>query len=149
MKKWQKERNYRKIQNPDDTCRYVITIDGEDIEVNVDVYKAYSQSDRRERYLYERESGLILSIDQMDEEGMQRHLPKTESAEYVFMRSQERAKLLEAIKPLSSDEQELIRRLFFDGMTEKQYADSIGLSQVAVHKRKKKIFSRIIEKTGY
>ena len=149
MKKWQKERNYRKIQNSDNTCRYVITIDGEDIEVNVDVYKAYSQSDRRERYLYERENGLILSIDQMDEEGMQRHLPQTKSAEDVFMRSQKQAELQALIKPLSSDEQELIRRLFFDGMTEKQYADSIGLSQVAVHKRKKKIFSRIVEKIGY
>ena len=51
MKKWQMDRNYRAYENLDGSFVYIIAVDGVDVEVNKDVYMAYSQSDRRERYL--------------------------------------------------------------------------------------------------
>lgn len=40
-------------------------IDRKDIEVSAEVYTAYSQMDRRKRYLYEREDGHLLSLEQL------------------------------------------------------------------------------------
>ena len=48
----------------------------------------------------------------------------------------------EAIQCLSLEEQDLIRELFFKGRTEGDCAASIGISQVAVHKRKEQILKK-------
>ena len=64
MKKWQKNRNYRRIKDQNDTViSYVITVDGIDIEVTEEVFCVYAQADRRERYITEeQEKGKILSL---------------------------------------------------------------------------------------
>ena len=50
MKKWQEERNYRRVRNEaGEVIANIITVDGMDVEVPEDVYLAYSQADRRER----------------------------------------------------------------------------------------------------
>ena len=50
MKKWQEERNYRRIYNEaGEVIANIITVDGMDVNVAEDVYLAYSQADRRER----------------------------------------------------------------------------------------------------
>ena len=66
MKKWQEERNYRRIYNEaGEVIANIITVDGVDVEVAEDVYLAYSQADRRERYVREEQfSGKILSMEQ-------------------------------------------------------------------------------------
>ena len=66
MKKWQEERNYRRIYNEaGELIANIITVDGVDVEVAEDVYLAYSQADRRERYVREEQfSGKILSLEQ-------------------------------------------------------------------------------------
>ena len=49
MKKWQESRNYRQVKNDaGEIISYIITVDGIDVEVPEDVYRAYSQADRRE-----------------------------------------------------------------------------------------------------
>ena len=54
MKKWQEERNYRRIYNEaGEVIANIITVDGMDVNVAEDVYLAYSQADRRERYVWE------------------------------------------------------------------------------------------------
>ena len=70
MKKWQEERNYRRIYNEaGEVIANIITVDGVDVEVAEDVYLAYSQADRRERYVWEEQfSGKILSLEQMAED---------------------------------------------------------------------------------
>ena len=62
MKKWQEERNYRRVLNEgSEVIANIITVDGMDVEVPEDVYLAYSQADRRERYVREEmESGKLL-----------------------------------------------------------------------------------------
>ena len=70
MKKWQKERNYRRIRNEaGEVIANIITVDGVDVEVPEDVYLAYSQADRRERYVREEvEPGRLLSLDKLLED---------------------------------------------------------------------------------
>ena len=54
MKKWQEERNYRRVRNEGgEVIANIITVDGMDVEVPEDVYLAYAQADRRERYIME------------------------------------------------------------------------------------------------
>ena len=52
-------------------------------------------------------------------------------------------KLHEAIKELSDEDAELVRALFFEGVTERDYAKELNISQVAVHKRKKKVLEKL------
>ena len=51
MKNWQKNRNYKRIKDENgNVIANIITIDGIDVEVTEEVFLAYSQMDRRERY---------------------------------------------------------------------------------------------------
>lgn len=52
-------------------------------------------------------------------------------------------KLHEAIKELSDEDAELVQALFFEGVTERHYAKELNISQVAVHKRKKKVLEKL------
>ena len=65
MKKWQEERNYRRVRSEGgEVIANIITVDGMDVEVPEDVYLAYAQADRRERYITEEQSsGKLLSLD--------------------------------------------------------------------------------------
>ena len=54
MKKWQENRNYRRIKNENgEVIANIITVEGRDVEVSEDIFNAYAQADRRERYLLE------------------------------------------------------------------------------------------------
>lgn len=50
-----------------------------------------------------------------------------------------RRQLYDAITALSEADQSLIYALFFCGLTEKQYADKIGVKQQTIHKKKERI----------
>ena len=146
MQNWKKDRNYRKSQNRDGSFTYVITVDGETVEVSEEVYMAYSQADRRERYCAERESGQKLSLERMDEDNVpleymtDQHI---ESAEDAVIRKMLAESVAEAFWKLEPDERDLIRALVMDGVTEQEYAERAGVSQVAVHKRKKRLLKKI------
>ena len=72
MKKWQEERNYRRVRSEGgEVIANIITVDGMDVEVPEDVYLAYAQADRRERYIAEEQSsGKLLSLEQMEEDAL-------------------------------------------------------------------------------
>lgn len=42
MKYWQKAKNYRKYEREDGMFTHSIMVDGEDVEVSAEVYRAYS-----------------------------------------------------------------------------------------------------------
>ena len=48
---WKKSRNYRRVIDESGNVTPVITVDGVDVTVTEEVYVAYAQMDRRERYL--------------------------------------------------------------------------------------------------
>ncbi|WP_258106891.1 sigma factor-like helix-turn-helix DNA-binding protein [Christensenella minuta] len=148
MKHWQKERNYRKHENEDGTLTHIITVDDQEVEVSAEVFEAYSQADRRERYQAERDDGRLLSLERLAEDEMQlSHLTDKhiESAEDLAIQEMMIKQLLNAANLLSSEEQTLIRALFIENMSEREYAQVIGLSQKGVNKRKHKALQKVYE----
>lgn len=56
MKKWQKQRNYRRVKDKDgNVIKNIIKINGQSVEVSEEVFLAYSQSDRKVRYKKEKD----------------------------------------------------------------------------------------------
>ena len=52
-------------------------------------------------------------------------------------------KLHEAMKELSNEDAELVQALYFDELSEREYARVQGVSQVAVHKRKQRVLRKL------
>ena len=148
MQNWQKNRNYRKYKNADGTFSYIITVDGENVEVSAEVYRAYSKADRRERYCDEQEAGMMLSLEQLDEDGVSISLmagQHPESAENAAMRKILGEQAIEALLTLDKEDRRLIKAVVIDGKPEKDYAEVIGVVQSTVHKRKKRILKKIFD----
>ena len=147
MQNWQKNRNYRKRENLDGTFTCIITIDGEDVEVSEEVFKAYSQADRRERYVEERNAKTLLSVDRMADDGVPEFMTKRSviSAEDVVMRELLVGQAMAALSALSTEDRSLICAVVMDGVTEEEYAKRIGVRQSTVNKRKQKILKKIFE----
>lgn len=151
MKNWQESRNYRRIKDEQgQVVARIITVDGVDVEVTEELFLAYSQADRRERYLSEDTAAdKLLSLEQMAEDEVQpdyigMHL--TSSAEDEFLEAEaaeerERMKqsLLLALLSLNDADRELITALFFDGVSTREYARQKGVYQRAIVKRRDRI----------
>ena len=149
MKKWQENRNYRRIR--DDSGKVVaniITVDGMDVCVTEDV--AYAQMDRRERYLREdAPTGKQLSLEQMAEDGIlpdyvgAETSPSAEECCLEYECAAEREKLsgllLAALISLEGRDRQLITALFYDHLSTRECARLQGVSQRAVIKRRDRI----------
>ncbi len=146
--KWQESRNYRRFKNEKgEVVRRVITVDEQDIEVSEEVFLAYSQAERRERYIAEEvEQGLVLSLDKLIEDGVPLQklgVEPVESAEDSVVELERKAErfqqLPEALAALADSDRELIESLYFKGMSTREYARFLGISQRAVIKRRDRI----------
>ena len=137
MKKWQEERNYRRIYNEaGEVIANIITVDGVDVEVAEDV--------REEQF-----SGKILSLEQMAEDDLLSDYVGAETAPSAEEEALEREQaqslaerkemLLLAMLSLNDADRELINALFFDGASTRDYAARIGITQRAVIKRRDRI----------
>ena len=82
MEKWQENRNYRKIRDENGTViANIITVDGRDVAVTADVFAAYAQMDRRERYLSEDlPTGKVLSMERLSTREYARRIGVTQRA---------------------------------------------------------------------
>ncbi len=146
MKYWQKKRNYRTKKNTDGTLSYIITVDGQDVEVSPEVYKAYSQEDRRERYRAEREEGLLLSLDRLAEDGMQlSYLTDmcVESAENTALRNIRKECLQKALSLLKSEDQALVHAVYLDERSFREISKMSGIPVMTIYDRVQKAIARI------
>ena len=149
--KWQESRNYRRFKDENgEVVRRVITVNGQDVEVSEEVFLAYSQAERRERYIAEEvEPGLVLSLDKLIEDGVPLQklgvepIKRAEDSVVELERKAERfqqlCKLPEALAALADSDRELIESLYFKGMSTREYARFLGISQRAVIKRRDRI----------
>ena len=146
MQNWQRRLSHRRYKKPDGSFTYTVKVDGVEITVREEVYKTYAQSERREMYWAERDAGRMLSLDRMMEDDVllefltDEHI---ESAEDSAMRTIFAKQAMSAFMALAPDEKHLIQALVIDGMTERDYAAEIGLSQKGVNKRKHKILEKL------
>ena len=151
MKKWQENRNYRRIKDEQgETIARIITVDGVDVEVTEEVFLAYSQPERRERYITEEvEPGMVLSWEKLLEDGVplaSLGIEPEESAEDALLELEEsetradmKRLLADALLELREADRQLLQALYFHGLSTRAYAHHLGVSQRAVTKRRDRI----------
>ena len=166
MQNWQKNRTYRKYKNEDGTFTYIIMVDGVKVEVDEEIYKEYAKFERqmeyieldlkRDRVLQDSDGKVVL-----DENGLpvilserEISLEKLMDEDWDFQSSEslpeeavieafEFEMLYACLDLLDEDERELINALFFEHLTERQYAEKLGLSKTALHARKVKALKNL------
>ena len=155
MKKWQESRNYRQIKNDaGEIISYIITVDGVDVEVPEGVYRAYSQADRRERYVREEmEAGKLLSLDKLLEDDVPLEslgVDLVPSAEDTTLEQEECSetamqlkKLTEALSGLNTAERQLLQALYFEGIPAREYARQLGVYHRTVLYRRDKLLEKL------
>lgn len=132
----------------DEPKRFFIPAEGKLVEVSEEVYRAYYGMDRRERYLEERDlqNGLVSynTLDSPTRKG-EGAMPSciAPSVEDQMLASELLTLLHRCISVLPRAERELIQAIYFEGMTEKEYAKKIRLTQSGVSRRRKKILSKL------
>jgi len=142
-----------------------IRINGEQVSVSEEVYRAYKRPLWAERKQQERQkrcigkngnrctedcskcpfsrSGGTLSIEQFAEDGVDIPDPSDidEVIAYKLLLEQLGAALIE----LEPDERSLIDALFYKERAERDYATELGMSHQAVGKRKQKVLAKLRE----
>lgn len=140
-----------------------IEIDGEQIPVTEEVYRAYkrplwAEHKRKERAKRCRDEngsrctkdcrtcektrdGSILSLDKFNDEGYE-VADSVDLAELVADRLI-LEQLVKALDDLDPDVRSLINALFYNDRTERDYASEVGISHQAVGKRKQKLIEKL------
>jgi len=143
--------------------QFYIGVNGKQVEVTEEVYLAYYRSKRRDRY-FERDikterairdnAGNIVGYAPSKEDSLERiisanenFIDDQESVEDAVIRAFMSDALHKVLDKLPEVEQQLIDALFFSnggkGMTEREYAKEIGITQKAVNKRKHKVLAKL------
>ena len=131
-----------------DKEKYMIKIEGNLIEVSPDVYYAYFRMERQERGQEEKKQrNAVVSYDALDTEettGVD-VMPDliAPCPEQQIITGEIYDVLHRAVDALPRAERELIKAIFFDGLTEQQYALTSGTSQQGVSYRLRKILSKL------
>lgn len=148
---WKKDRNYRKHIKADGSVSHIITVDGIEVEVSPEVYHAYAQADRRERYCYERKAGLLLSLEHLGEDGAWiPHLWEqcVESAEDTVIREMMIAHMMDALTLLCPEERELLEQLYFQNISAREVARSSGVYHRTILYRRDKALEKLLRLIG-
>lgn len=155
MKNWQESRNYRRIKDKDgNIIANIITVDGVDVEVTEDVFLAYSQADRRERYIAEEvEPGRVLSLERLMEDGVplaKLGIEQEPSAENIVLEGEDekelaiqKSRLISALSSLDVAEKQLVQALFFDGIPLREYARCLNVQLRTVQYRRDKLLEKL------
>lgn len=131
-----------------DKEKYMIKIEGELVEVTPDVYYAYFHMERQERGQVEKgQRNEVLSYDALDNgetlgiEAMGDLV--SPSLEETAMTREIYDSLHRAVDALPRAERELIKAIYFEGKSEKEYGKKVGMSQTGVSYRRRKILSKL------
>ena len=122
------------------------------VEVPGEKIKLYAKEQRRRRYIRDVMRELDISLTSLDVitdneseviSGEQILPLSTVDVEEDLLDKMEREELYEAINKLTAPERSLIEALFFQGHTERSYAEKIGRCRNAVHKQKVHILKKL------
>ena len=139
--------------------QFFIGINGQRVAVSEEIYLAYYRSKRRDRY-YEQDiktetairdkNGRVIGYAPGKEDSLERLLDAGEDfadghagTEDMVMHSFMLEQLRAALDKLPEDDRALIEALFFDGVTEREYAAITGIAQKNVNKKKQRILLRL------
>ena len=149
MYNWKTERNYKRLRDENgNVIANVIYVDGVEVSVSDEVYEAYASMDRRERYLEEREGAeKPLSFEMLLEEGYTEDaLCSAENLEDTISDKLLYRKLKTVLGNLDTADQEMIRTVFFDGISMREYAKRIGVYPRAVVYRMERLLQTLRNK---
>ena len=135
-------------------------INGEYIDVTDEIYTVYFKGQRKMSYfekdlkserVVKDKNGDIKkiipsredSLDRLLSDNLRQFSDNSESVETVVQTNDEIDKLHIALKQLSANEWVIIKMLFYDEMSERDTAKVLGISQVAVNKRKHRILKKL------
>lgn len=131
-----------------DREKYMIKVEGKLVDVTPEVYYAYFRMERQERGQEEKKQRHdVMSYDALDN-GETVGIEAVQdlsgpSMEEAAMTKEIHEKLHRAVENLPKAERELIQAIYFDGLTEAEYAKIAGMSQQGVSYRCKKILSEL------
>ena len=131
-----------------DKEKYMIKVEGELIEVSPDVYYAYFRMERQERGQEEKKQrNAVVSYDALDTEEMSgaEAMPDlmVPSLEHQIISQEIHDTLHRVVNALPRAERDLIKAIYFEGMTENDYAKVSGMSQTGVSYRRRRILSKL------
>ena len=127
---------------------YFVRVRGTSVLVTQEVYQACHKTKRCTKTLYEKdERHNLVSYDGMDTEdtlGVETISdPHAPSVEDIVLGKVHREKLRLCLSQLTEMEWSLIHALFYEEKTEREYAETLGISQKAVNKRRHKILAKL------
>lgn len=127
---------------------YQIKVQGVLVEVTKEVYLAYYSVERHTRTLDEKDvrNGKVLySAMDTDEVLGEEMLPDLGATcvEDAAIGNVLCEKLHQCLLLLSAEERDLVDALYFKGLTEREYAQLIGISQKGVNKRRHKVIEKL------
>ena len=88
------------------------------------------------------------SLERLEENHEQQYLLDSVTPEQAIIERDELEQLHLAIHLLEPEERELVKAMFFEDQTERQYAERLGISQKAVNKRWHKVRRKIKKVMG-
>ncbi|MDE8037457.1 sigma-70 family RNA polymerase sigma factor [Erysipelothrix rhusiopathiae] len=128
--------------------KYVIYVNNTAIQVNQEIYKEYWKSVERERYLDKLAKKYEIKLDHVFE-GYEANTIEYELVNDKNPTQSEAIKLemvsllFEAIKNLSTKEQNLIQAIYFDELTQTEYSKLVNTSQQNISYMHKKILKKL------
>lgn len=140
-------------RNPKYANRYFLPYHGYLMEVPLEYYEKELQNKERQKYLHKKakQNGEMsydaLDTDEMNGEELIQDI-YTDVEQSAITQSMI-AKLRLAIKQLTSDEMGLVEAIYYQELSERQYAAILGISQKGINKRRHKVLAKlkkIIEK---
>ena len=152
--------NYGNSEQSEEIILKELWIDGHFIEVTDEVYAAYVKGQRKidyfekdlktERVIKEKD-GNIKEIVPSREDSLNRLIDDnsmqfsydSKSVECEVEINVDLEKLHIALQQLTAEELDIIKKVFFENMTEREIAKLLGISQVAVNKRKHRILEKL------
>lgn len=129
------------------TVYNTVTSEYEEIAVSKAVYDEYRRGEWRIDKNNEKHSAnetpfsALIGGEDGGYENFDEFISHENNPERITAKAEQLRELREAIETLNESDRALVKALFFKGMTERQYADKLGVYRNAVHKRKMRIFS--------
>lgn len=121
----------------------------EKVSVSKEVYHAYMRTEwnikdnNESYYAHEIQLSSLIGGEDGAYENFQEFLDDREDPEKLHEKQEQIEALHTAIAELTDADQHLVQALFFDGQSEREYADHIGVYRNAVHKRKVRILKQL------
>lgn len=121
----------------------------EDVEVTREVYNEFRRGEWRieknddKHRANETPFSELIGGDDGAFENFSEFIDNSQNPEFIFAEHTKIQALYSAVSMLSDLDKQLLQALFFDGLTEREYAELTGVYRNAIHKRKMRILEKL------